>query len=83
MNMTKVETIEELEVLVEKMSLMFFLNIVRHAQLVTVHIQNFKRIVVKKEQYQRITYTYKMREMFRIVLQNSTALNMNLRKYYT
>ena len=82
MNMTKLETIEELEVLVEK-SLMFFLNIVRHARLVMVPIQNFKLIVVKKERYQRITYTYKMREMFRIVLQNSTALNMNLRKCYT
>ncbi len=83
MNMTKVETIEELEVLVEKTNLMFFLNIVRHARLVMVPIQNFKLIVVKKERYQRITYTYKMREMFRIVLQNSTALNMNLRKCYT
>ena len=28
---------------------MFFLNIVRHARLVTVHTQNFKRIAVKKE----------------------------------
>ena len=83
MNMTKVETIEELEVLVEKTSLMFFLNIVRHARLVMVPIQNFKLIVVKKERYQRITYTYKMREMFQTVLQNNTALNMNLRKCYT
>lgn len=83
MNMTKVETIEELEVLVEKTNLMFFLNIVRHARLVMVPIQNFKLIVVKKGQCQRIAYTYKMREMFRIVLQNSTALNMNLRKCYT
>ena len=73
MNMTKIETIEEFEVLVEKTSLMFFLNIVRHARLVMVLIQNFKLIVVKKERYQRTTYTYKMREMFRIVLQNSTA----------
>ena len=28
---------------------MFFLNTVRHAQLVTVHTQNFKRIAAKKE----------------------------------
>ena len=83
MNMTKIEAIEEREVLVEKTSRIFFLNIVRHARSVTVHIQNFKRIVMKKEQYQRITYTYKMREMVRILLQNSTALNMNLRKCYT
>ena len=73
MNMTKLETIEEFEVLVEKTSLMFFLNIVRHVLLVMVLIQNFKLIVVKKERYQRTTYTYKMQEMFRIVLQNSTA----------
>ena len=73
MNMTKLETIEELEVLIEKTSLMSFLNIVRHVLLVMVLIQNFKLIVVKKERYHRTTYTYKMREMFRIVLQNSTA----------
>ena len=53
MNMTKLETIEELEVLIEKTSLMSFLNIVRHARLVMVLIQNFKLIVVKKEQYHR------------------------------
>ena len=82
MNMTKVETIEELEVLVKNEPYVL-LNIVRHARLVMVPIQNFKRIVVKKGQYQLITYTYKMREMFQIVLQNSTALNMNLRKCYT
>ena len=28
-----------------------------------VPIQNFKLIVVKKERYQRITYTYKMRDV--------------------
>lgn len=83
MNMTKVETIEELEVLVEKNEPYVLFNIVRHARLVMVPIQNFKLIVVKKGQCQRIAYTYKMREMFRIVLQNSTALNMNLRKCYT
>ena len=83
MNMTKLETIEELEVLVEKNERMFFLNIVRHARLVTVHTQNFKRIAVKKEKCQRITYTYKMREMCQIVLQNNTVLDMNHRKCYT
>ena len=61
MNMTKLETIEELEVLVEKNEPYVLLNTVRHAQLVTVHTQNFKRIAAK-EKYQRITYTYKMRE---------------------
>ncbi len=84
MNMTKLETIEELEVLVEKeRAVCSFLNTVRHAQLVTVHTQNFKRIAAKKEKYQRITYTYKMREMCQIVLQNNTVLDMNHRKCYT
>lgn len=49
MNMTKLETIEELEVLVEKNEPYVLLNTVRHAQLVTVHTQNFKRIAAKKE----------------------------------
>ena len=82
MNMTKVETIEELEVLEKNEPYVLF----KHSttcRLVMVPIQNFKRIVVKKGQCQLITYTYKMREMFQIVLQNSTALNMNLRKCYT
>lgn len=83
MNMTKLETIEELEVLVEKNEPYVLLNTVRHAQLVTVHTQNFKRIAPKKEKYQRITYTYKMREMCQIVLQNNTVLDMNHRKCYT
>ena len=83
MNMTKLETIEELEVLVEKNEPYVLLNIVRHARLVTVHTQNFKRIAPKKEKCQRITYTYKMREMCQIVLQNNTVLDMNHRKCYT
>ena len=83
MNMTKLETIEELEVLVEKNEPYVLLNTVRHAQLVTVHTQNFKRIAAKKEKYRRITYTYKMREMCQIVLQNNTVLDMNHRKCYT
>ena len=83
MNMTKLETIEELEVLVEKNEPYVLFKHSTTCPLVTVHTQNFKRIAPKKEKYQRITYTYKMREMCQIVLQNNTVLDMNHRKCYT
>ena len=83
MSMMKIETIEELEALVKRTSLTFFLNIVETCPISHGAIPSFKRIAVKKEKCQHITYTYKRREMFRTMLQSSTALSMNLRKCYT
>lgn len=82
MNMTKVETIEELEVLVEKNEPYVLFKHSTTCPISHGAYTEFQAYCSEEERYQRITYTYKMREMFRIVLQNSTALNMNLRKCY-
>ena len=82
MNMTKLETIEELEVLVEKNEPYVLF---KHSTTCPISHGAYTEFQAycRRKRSASVLLIRKMREMCQIVLQNNTVLDMNHRKCYT